>query len=177
MKKIIFLFVIGCIVTSAHALLISPTGTKPLAPENVWFATLGDGTATNDSIAIAGSNVWGPFALSKNKSSPQATGMRLIAPLTCLLSGDSAIVQYQFTATNKIADTTAAGWVSMDTVTTLGLVDGNIDISAMEAAGVFFKVYNADATAIRMLKRFRVVFISTTTNTSCLLYTSDAADE
>jgi hypothetical protein len=165
MKKIIFLFVIGCLVTSASALHISPTGTKPLAPDNVWFATLGDGTATNDSIAIAGSNVWGPFAISKDKSSPQATGMRLIVPVTGLLSGDSATVLYQFTATNKITDTTAAGWISMDTVSTLGVVGANVDISAKQAAGVFFKVLNLDATAIRMLKRWRIVFISTTTNT------------
>ena len=173
MKKVISLIVMlaACFAVMA-ASSIDPTKAGQSKPSNILVYTIGSGTgqATADtfaaSAATTGCHVYGPLQMSVDNSRPCFAGFRVFSPnLGTTASTGNLEVSYQQLASNSLADTTAT-WVLADTVVPGGSSKTLVSLSSLPSQSIVIRLRNYGSSVTAILKKIRVVFYSTATETN-----------
>jgi hypothetical protein len=163
MKKIL----VSLLVIAAYSLSMAAAASSPVSntvtvqPGNVNVITLGSNASVDSVYTSSGNVVYGPYNLAIDRSRPQFKGFRAYMPLGGLASGDSVYLQYQLIPGPNLSDTSSS-WTNSDT-----LINGKKgiyqDISSLPGVAIVFKVVNADAAKVGLIKKTKVVFIESNT--------------
>jgi len=154
MKKILSL-ILAVMVFASFGKNID-NGHPNYTPANVFYHTLGDGSAGNDTLASGGVNTWGPFPLARDGKSAAAGYIVLHAPISCVADGDTLAIDYQLLPTYSLSDTTAT-WTAFDTVSDAGGRSGVDTIDNTGAIAIVYRIKDIEGSSSKLLKRLRVM--------------------
>ena len=157
MRGLVGLILMFAVVAAfADNLGVSPVATKANGGIYALTDNVIDTVYGRDSLAIAGSNIYGPIAV-KLSSGIDADYFSVIARGGVVASGDTAAIQYQGTGTNFLADTCAT-WTAIDSLF-VGGTKGNrdVNISAKAINYLWVRILATDVTAVELQKEIKVI--------------------